>query len=95
MAPGRPNRLSLGTGWSKVEKAITQPSWVSRRHAGMCLKFPPIPELPLTSTLPPMRIADTNRLRTDGRLSILSAITASSTPEPWEWPISTKPRPWL
>ena len=81
-APGRPNRLSLGTGWSNVENAMTQPSWLARRQAGMCLKSPPIPVLPFTSTLPPIRIADSRRLRTAGLRSISLAITASSTPGP-------------
>ena len=85
----------MGTAWSNVEKAITHPSWVSPRQAGMCLKSPPMPVLPLTSTLPPMRIADSRCLRTAGCASTILAITASSTPEPWEWPMSTKPRPWL
>ena len=46
-AAGRPNSVALGTGWSNVENAITQPSWYRDRQAGMCLKSPPIPCCPL------------------------------------------------
>src|SRR6266700_7179190 len=91
----RPNRLSDGGGWSNVENAITQPVWLLAWHAGTCLKSPPTSEPFLTSTLPPIRIAEISSLRTAGLESTCLATSWRSTNEPCEWPISTNPRPWL
>ena len=48
-----------------------------------------------TSTLPPRSTADTSCLRKAGLGSICSLISCLSSSAPWEWPISTKPRPSL
>jgi hypothetical protein len=91
----RPNRLFAGTAWSNVENAITHPTCVADLHAGMFLKSPPMPLPFFTSTFPPIKMADTSRLRTAGLRSTSSAISWRRTNEPCEWPIRTNPRPWL
>ena len=61
----------------------------------MCWKSPPTSDPAFTSTLPPIRIAETSSLRSAGFGSISFAISSRSMNEPCEWPMSTKPRPWL
>ena len=91
-----PNRLFFGTtGVENVDQAMTQPSWVAFRHPGMCWKSPPTSLPFLTSTSPPSTIADSSFLRTAGLLSTSLAISVRRTNDPCEWPMSTKPRPWL
>src|SRR3954454_15041942 len=56
---GRPNLVSLGTGVSKVEKAITQPACFTMRQPGMFLKSPPTLAPSRAVTLPPSSTAET------------------------------------
>ena len=68
---GLPNRLLAGHRLvERRERDHATELRVADRHAGMCLKSPPIPVLPfLTSTLPPIRIADSEQLA-DRRLGV-------------------------
>src|SRR5262249_9693809 len=86
--PGvRPKIALVGGVALNVEYATTQPSWVLERHGGTCLNV-------FVVTLPPRRIADTSR-RLIALPSICCWISRVRCPAPCEWPIRTKPRPWL
>ncbi len=91
----RPNRELAGGTASKVEKAMTQPTWLDRWQAGMCLKSPPTSEPRRTVTFPPSSTAETSSLRTEGWGSISDAMSWRRMNAPWEWPMTTTPRPWL
>src|SRR5581483_2477226 len=92
---GRPKNEFSGGSFRNDEYAITHPMSVAAVQAGTFWNVPPTPLPSGTSTWPPSRIAETILLRTAALLSIALEIRASSIAEPWEWPISTKPRPLL